>query len=287
MKILVLGATGMLGHKLLQGLSPGHEVWGTVRGQTAQAPEIPGFDRVNLIGEVSAANLGSIRQALEAVTPDVVLNCIGIVKQIDAAKDAITSITINALLPHQLAELCVQTGGARLIHFSTDCVFSGRSGPYRESDQPDATDLYGRSKLLGEVDRPGCLTIRTSIVGRELRRGTGLIDWFVSQRGRQVRGYRQALYTGLTTQAMADVVRMILAFHTGLSGVWQVSADPIDKCSLLDLVNEVYGLDIRIVPDETFHCDRRLDSSHFRTITGWNPSTWQAMVEAMHADPLL
>jgi dTDP-4-dehydrorhamnose reductase len=101
----------MLGHKLLQGLSPGHEVWGTVRGQTAQAPEIPGFDRVNLIGEVSAANLGSIRQALEAVTPDVVLNCIGIVKQIDAAKDAITSITINALLPHQLAELCVQTGG--------------------------------------------------------------------------------------------------------------------------------------------------------------------------------
>jgi dTDP-4-dehydrorhamnose reductase len=287
MKILVLGATGMLGHKLLQGLSPGHEVWGTVRGQTAQAPEIPGFDRVNLIGEVSAANLGSIRQALEAVTPDVVLNCIGIVKQIDAAKDAITSITINALLPHQLAELCVQTGGARLIHFSTDCVFSGRSGPYRESDQPDATDLYGRSKLLGEVDRPGCLTIRTSIVGRELRRGTGLIDWFVSQRGRQVRGYRQALYTGLTTQAMADVVRMILAFHPGLSGVWQVSADPIDKCSLLDLVNEVYGLDIRIVPDETFHCDRRLDSSHFRTITGWNPSTWQAMVEAMHADPLL
>jgi dTDP-4-dehydrorhamnose reductase len=287
MKILVLGATGMLGHKLLQGLSPGHEVWGTVRGQTAQAPEIPGFDRVNLIGEVSAANLGSIRQALEAVTPDVVLNCIGIVKQIDAAKDAITSITINALLPHQLAELCVQTGGARLIHFSTDCVFSGRSGPYRESDQPDATDLYGRSKLLGEVDRPGCLTIRTSIVGRELRRGTGLIDWFVSQRGRQVRGYRQALYTGLTTQAMADVVRMILAFHPGLSGVWQVSADPIDKCSLLELVNEVYGLDIRIVPDETFHCDRRLDSSHFRTITGWNPSTWQAMVEAMHADPLL
>ena len=286
MKILVLGATGMLGHKLLQGLSPGHEVWGTVRCRPAQAPEIPGFDKANLIGEVSAGDLGSIRQALEAVAPDVVLNCIGIVKQIDAAKDAITSIAINALLPHQLAELCAHSG-ARLIHFSTDCVFSGRSGPYRESDQPDATDLYGRSKLLGEVDRTGCLTIRTSIIGRELRRGTGLIDWFVSQRGRQVRGYRQALYTGLTTQAMADVVRMILAFHPGLSGVWQVSADPIDKCSLLELVNQVYGLGVRIEPDETFHCDRRLDSSRFRTITGWSPPSWQAMVEAMHADPLL
>lgn len=286
MKILVLGATGMLGHKLLQRLSVGHDVWGTVRQTVDQASPIPGIGPERLIGEVSATDLAAIGQAVEKVQPDAVLNCIGIVKQIDAAKDAVTSITINALLPHQLGVLCEQAG-ARLIHFSTDCVFSGRAGPYRESDQPDATDLYGRSKLLGEVERPGCLTIRTSIVGRELRRGTGLFEWLFAQRGKEVRGYRHALYTGLTTQAMADVVRMILEFQPGLSGVWQVSADPIDKCSLLELVNEVYALGIRIVPDETFHCDRRLDSGHFRTITGWNPSTWQVMVEAMHADPLL
>jgi dTDP-4-dehydrorhamnose reductase len=276
----------MLGHKLLQRLSIGHEVWGTVRQTLDQVPPIPGIGPEWLIGEVSATDLPAIGQAVERVQPDAVLNCIGIVKQIDAAKDAVTSITINALLPHQLGTLCEQAG-ARLIHFSTDCVFSGRAGPYQESDQADATDLYGRSKLLGEVDRPGCLTIRTSIVGRELRRGTGLFEWFFAQRGKEVRGYRHALYTGLTTQAMADVVRMILEFQPGLSGIWQVSADPIDKCSLLELVNEVYALGIRIVPDETFHCDRRLDSRHFRTITGWNPSTWQAMVEAMHADPLL
>ena len=286
MKIIVLGATGMLGHKLLQRLSVGHDVWGTVREAVDQAPPIPGIGRERLIGEVSASNLATINQAVEQIRPDAVLNCIGIVKQIDAAKDAVTSITINALLPHQLGALCERMG-ARLIHFSTDCVFSGRAGPYRESDQPDATDLYGRSKLLGEVERAGCLTIRTSIVGRELRRGTGLFEWFISQRGKEVRGYRQALYTGLTTQAMADVVRMILEFQPGLSGVWQVSADPIDKCSLLELVDQVYGLDIHIEPDETFHCDRRLDSSRFRTITGWSPPSWQAMVEAMHADPLL
>lgn len=286
MKILVLGANGMLGHKLLQRLTVGHEVWGTVRGNPSAAPQIPGVDPAYLIGEVSALEIESLRRVLETVQPSAVLNCIGIVKQIDAAKDAVTSITINALLPHQLAQLCAQTG-SRLIHFSTDCIFSGRAGPYQETDQPDATDLYGRSKLLGEVDRPGCLTLRTSIVGRELRRGTGLFEWFFTQRGKAVRGYRHALYTGLTTLAMADVVRMVLEFHPGLSGIWQVGADPIDKCSLLELVNRIYDLGIPIDSDETFHCDRRLDSNRFRTLTGWSPPSWEAMVEAMHTDPLL
>jgi dTDP-4-dehydrorhamnose reductase len=286
MKILVLGATGMLGHKLLQQLAQGHEAWGTVRGLAPEAPEIPGFDRDHLLSGVSAASLDSIRLAIAQVRPDAVLNCIGIVKQIDAAKDAVTSISINALLPHQLAAICADAG-ARLIHFSTDCVFSGHGGPYGDADPPDPGDLYGRSKLLGEVDRPGCLTIRTSIIGRELRRGTGLIDWFLAQQGRQVRGYRHALYTGLTTRAMADVVRLLLESHPALSGVWQVSADAIDKYRLLDLVNRVYGLGIRIATDEDFHCDRRLDSSRFRAATGWTPPTWQSMIETMHADPLL
>lgn len=286
MKILVLGSTGMLGHKLLQQLSQDHAVWGTVRAAPQDAPEIPGFEQGRLIGGVQATDLGSIQRALDQVTPDAVLNCIGIIKQIDAAKDAVTSITINALLPHQLTQLCGESG-ARLIHFSTDCVFSGRGGPYREYDPPDPIDLYGRSKLLGEVDQPGCVTIRTSIVGRELRRGTGLLDWFFSQKGGRVRGYRHALYTGLTTRAMADVVRMLLESQPDLSGVWQVSGDPIDKFNLLELVNRVYGLGIHIEPDETFHCDRRLDSSRFREATGWSPPSWQSMIETMHADLLL
>jgi dTDP-4-dehydrorhamnose reductase len=285
-KLLILGATGMLGHKLVQQLSLNHEVWGTVRGTSDAAPAIAGFERERLIGGVAAADLASIQTTIGQVRPDAVLNCIGIVKQIDAAKDAIASIAINALLPHQLAQICDESE-ARLIHFSTDCVFSGHGGPYRQSDPPDPKDLYGRSKLLGEVDRPGCLTIRTSIVGRELRRGTGLFDWFIAQQGGMVRGYRRALYTGLTTQAMATVVRLVLESHPDLSGVWQVSGDAIDKYSLLELVNQVYGLGIRIEPDEDFQCDRRLDSSRFREATGWAPPTWQTMIETMHADPLL
>jgi len=283
-RFLILGATGMLGHKLMQRLTPGHEVWGTVRGPVEQAPGIAGIAAARLIGGVTAADLASIRLAVERVRPEALLNCIGIVKQIDAAKDPVLSIAINALLPHQLADLCA-AAGVRLIHFSTDCVFSGRRGPYRDADPPDPADLYGRSKLLGEVERRGCLTLRTSIVGRELRRGTGLFDWFFSRRGGEVRGYRNALYTGLTTLAMADLVRLLLESHPELSGVWQVSGEAIDKCRLLELVNQVCGLGIRILPDLDFQCDRRLDSSRFRAATGWAPPTWQSMIETMHADP--
>lgn len=276
----------MLGHKLMQRLGQDHEVWGTVRGAPEVAVAIPGVEPERLVGGVEAGDLGSVCRAIDFVAPAAVLNCIGIVKQIDAAKDAIVSIGINSLFPHQLAAICAKRG-ARLVHFSTDCVFSGRAGLYRESDIPDPVDLYGRSKLLGEVDRPGALTIRTSIVGRELQRGTGLFDWFFAQKGGRVRGYRHALYTGLTTGTMADVVRLVLESHPNLSGVWQVSSDPIDKLSLLELVNAVFALGIRIEPDNDFHCDRRLDSSRFRGATGWTPPSWQSMIETMHADPLL
>lgn len=281
----MLGAAGMLGHKLLQSLSRSHAVWGTVRGEPQEAPDIGGFDRDRLLGRVSATDPDSIERALDRIAPDAVLNCIGIVKQIAESKDPIAAISVNALLPHRLADLCVRRG-ARLIHFSTDCVFSGRAGPYRESDPPDPQDLYGRSKLLGEVDRPGCLTLRSSIVGREIQRGSGLLEWLLSQRGGRVRGYRNALYSGLTTLAMAELVGRLLQTHPELCGVWQVSADPIDKYALLCLIDRIYGLGIRIDPDEDFHCDRRLDSTPFRETTGWTPPDWPTMIATMHADPL-
>lgn len=269
----------------MQRLSPGHEVWGTLRGNVSDAPEIQGIDHRSLIQCVPATNPALIRQALDQVGPDIVINCIGIVKQSDEAKNAVVTVGINALLPHQLTQLCGEVG-ARLIHFSTDCVFSGHDGPYCDTDPPDPMDLYGRSKLLGEVESPGCLTIRTSIVGRELKRGRGLFDWFFSQKGGRVRGYRCALYSGLTTLAMAEVVQMLIECHSSLSGIWQVSGDPIDKFSLLELVNKVYRLGIHVEPDETFQCDRRLDSSYFREATNWAPPTWQSMIESMQADPL-
>lgn len=284
MKVLILGASGMLGHKMTQRLDQRFEVWGTVRGDAEKARDFEALASANLIGGVSATELGSIAKALEQVQPQVVVNCVGIVKQLEQAYDPVACITINSLFPHQLAGLCNQQG-IRLLHISTDCVFSGNKGPYRESDNPDPTDLYGRSKLLGEVEAPGCLTMRTSIIGRQLQHGKSLIEWFLSEKGGTVQGYANALYTGLTTLAMSDLVADIIENHPQLDGIWHVSSQAISKYDLLTIVNRVYGLKITVQKDELFHCDRRLDSSRFRQATGFSPPSWDDMISQMHADP--
>ncbi len=278
---MVLGATGMLGHKLLQRLSPTFDTFGTLRGDRTGYPKaLAGYQ---LRMSVSAADIASVARALDDVRPDVAINCIGIVKQLEQAKQAVQTISLNALFPHQLAELCRERG-VRLIHFSTDCVFSGKHGPSAEDDPPDPSDLYGRSKLLGEVGGPGALTIRTSIVGRELARQTGLIEWFISQRGGRIKGYANALYTGFTTCAMADLLTRIIRDFPDLAGVWHVSSEPISKYDLLQIVNRVYGLAISIARDEEFRCDRRLDSSRFRAATGFMPASWDQMISEMRAN---
>ena len=203
--------------------------------------------------------------------------------------DASETIHLNALFPHRLAALC-RAQGSRLVHFSTDCVFAGtgegRRGPlgYREEDPADARDLYGMSKLLGEPAAPGCLVIRTSIVGHELRGWHSLVEWFLSQHGRPVRGFRRALFTGLPTVALAEVVAMALRDFPGLDGVWHVGADAISKHDLLALVSDVYGLSTDLQPDDEFHCDRRLDSTRFRERTGWRPLPWDDLVRLMYDD---
>jgi dTDP-4-dehydrorhamnose reductase len=234
---------------------------------------------------VSAENFDSVIRAIEQVHPDVVVNCIGIVKQDAAAKDAVSSIVVNALFPHRLAHLC-RAAGVRMVHLSTDCVFSGRAGNYSEDARPDATDLYGRTKLLGEVDYDNCLTIRTSMIGRELQGSQGLIEWFLAEAasGRQVRGFKRAVFSGLTTIALAQLIADLLVNQLHLSGVWHVATDAINKFDLLSLVRNVYGLDVEIEPDESFICDRSLDASRFRTTTGFAPPPWREMIEQMQQD---
>jgi dTDP-4-dehydrorhamnose reductase len=280
MNILILGATGMLGHKLIQVLGSQFEVIGTVRREAGFYAGHPILGSMELIGGIDAENFDSIIRLIAQHRPAVIINCIGLIKQLPAGKDPLPSITLNALFPHRLAQLC-QATGTRLIHISTDCVFSGRKGNYLEDDISDAEDLYGRTKFLGEVAYPGCLTLRTSIIGRELSTQSGLIEWFISNQGGVVSGYARAIYTGLTTQVLAELIANILTQHPHLSGLWQVSSAPISKFDLLKLVNQALDLNITLNRDETFACDRSLNSARFRQATGYTPPGWLEMVSQM------
>lgn len=284
MSVLVLGAGGMLGHQLVRRLGARGEAWGTVRSETSSGPAAAVLPADRTVTGVHAERLESVARALEVSGATAVINAIGIVKQADAAREAVPSIAVNALFPHQLAELCAARG-VRLVHVSTDCVFSGARGGYGEDDLPDARDLYGRSKLLGEVDRPGALTLRTSIVGRELAGAQGLFEWFLGQRGQRVRGFSHAIFSGLTTIALADLIGRLLDEQPELHGLWHVSAAPIDKLTLLTLLRDAVGAEIEIEPDDRLVIDRSLDSSRFRAATGWEPPSWPAMLAALAADP--
>lgn len=284
--MLVLGAGGMMGHKLVQRLARDVSVTGTLRGDGEPYRSSPALVSARLRRGVDSEDLATIAAALDECRPAAVINCIGVIKQREGAKDPVEAIAVNALFPHLLVRLCAERS-IRLIHFSTDCVFSGQGGPYRESDAADPTDLYGRTKLLGEVAQEGCLTLRTSIIGRELAHHASLVDWFLAQRGRRINGFARALYSGLTTHAMADVVATLLLRFPGLSGLWHLAAEPISKFALLGIVNEVYGAGVEITRDETFVCDRRLDGSRFSAATGIALPPWRQMIEEMQRDPTL
>jgi len=279
MRILILGGDGMLGHQLLKSLQPRHEVKVTLRQDMAVYDSFGLFSRDNAFTAIDIRSLARLVEVMADFRPDAVINAVGIVKQRADAKESIPSLEINALLPHRLAILCKGIG-ARLIHLSTDCVFSGKKGKYLEIDPSDAEDLYGKTKFLGEVHESNSLTLRTSIIGRELSRHTSLLDWFLAQSG-TVKGYTNAIYTGFTTLEMSRIIEMMLLEHPDAAGVYQVSSDPINKYELLLLIREKLGLNIEIIPDDVFCCDRSLDSSRFRSDFNYIPPTWPAMIEEL------
>lgn len=283
MKVLILGGSGMLGHKLWQVCAERFDTYVTLRQSAEAYAEIGLFDLARVVGNVSVDDFDSVARAVAKVEPEVVVNCIGIVKQDAGAKNPISSISINALFPHRLGQVC-KAAGARLIHLSTDCVFSGSKGNYAENDAPDAMDLYGRTKLLGELTDEGCLTLRTSMIGRELRGAHGLLEWFLNQEGKTVRGFKRAIFSGFTTRALAEIITRIIAGHGQLAGVWHVAAEPITKFDLLSQVKEVYELKINIEPDESFVCDRSLNGERFRQATGLISPTWSDMISALGQD---
>jgi dTDP-4-dehydrorhamnose reductase len=279
MRILILGGDGMLGHQLLRHFGRGHDVRVTLHRDAAAYAGYGLFDPAQCFFGVDVVSRDGLAAIFDASRPDAVINAVGIVKQRDSAKAGIPSIEINALLPHRVVELC-RGAGARLIHVSTDCVFSGNKGNYRETDTPDADDLYGRSKLLGEVNEPPCLTLRTSIIGPELSRKTGLIEWFLAQQG-PIKGYRRAIFSGLTTMELARVIERMLVQFPGVSGLYHVSSDPISKYDLLTRFAKRIGKKIDIVPDDQFQCDRSLDSSRFRREFAYTPPSWDTMIDEL------
>jgi len=295
MKVLVLGGTGMLGHKMFQILRERFpETRCAIRGSKNDGwlKKTGLFCSDAVIDGVNAADFPALQKLLKERQPQVVVNCVGIVKQRAEAKAALPSIAINSYLPHWLANLCAGWGG-RLIHFSTDCVFSGRGAKcatkfaygYREDDPPDAEDLYGKTKYLGEGAAENAITLRTSIIGRELRHYQSLLEWFLSQQGRRIAGFKRALYSGVTTNHLSEVVGDVIQRHPRLSGLYQVTSQTISKYDLLCLLRDAYRLDVEIVPDEIFHCDRSMNGDRFRQATGYVCPPWPELVAQLAKDP--
>lgn len=282
MKILIVGGDGMLGHQLLRQWASRHDVHVTLRKELADYASSRLFRRNNAFTGVNVCSISDVAECIEASSPEAIVNAVGLVKQRPTAQDCILNMEINALFPHQLAFLA-QKIGARVVHFSTDCVFSGKKGDYVETDFPDAEDLYGRTKLLGETHYPHSITLRTSIIGRELSRKAGLLEWVLSQSG-SARGFTRAIYTGFTTLEMARIVERILFHHPNAHGVWHVSSDKITKYQLLCLARKHFDLDTEIVPDDSFVCDRSLLSDRFRSTFHYTPPSWDNMMAELAKD---
>lgn len=281
-RVLVLGVSGMLGNAVFRvfAQSDGYSVMGSARSASVLRL-LPSELREQVVCGVDVENTDSLMRLFALARPNVVINCIGLVKQLAEADDPLAAIPINALLPHRAARLC-DVAGARLIHMSTDCVFAGTRGMYGEQDVSDAKDLYGRSKYLGEVDYPHAVTLRTSIIGHELNSVHGLVGWFLAQQG-PVKGYARAIFSGLPTVELAHVMRDFVIPNADLRGLYHVSAEPINKFELLKLVAQAYGKDIAITPDDNLVINRSLDSSRFREVTGYQPAAWPELVRRMHA----
>jgi dTDP-4-dehydrorhamnose reductase len=278
-KILILGGNGMLGNTLARVLAKNKsfEVFSTLRSMKLTSFFL-GQD-INFLNSADILDDKTLEDIFLHVRPNVVINCIGLVKQKDVSADSILNISVNSLLPHKISKLC-GSYDSRFIHISTDCVFSGRKGNYRESDLPDPTDLYGKSKLLGEVSNPYSLTLRTSIIGHEINTKFGLLEWFLSQ-DNTCYGYEKAIFSGLPTVILSRFIEKVITNHMNLNGVYHVSSKPISKYDLLLLLASAYRKVVEIKPTNEHVIDRSLDCSLISSITGYKPMEWNEMIAIM------
>ena len=273
----------MLGHKLVQVLSEHFDVYATIRTENLNFLKLNLIDEEKVFKNIEVNNFVSVLEVLAIVKPDVIINATGIIKQKPTSKDVIETLNVNSIFPHQLARIASKIN-ARFITFSTDCVFDGKKGNYTELDVPNAEDLYGKSKNLGEVKEPNCLTIRTSIIGRELGTSSSLVEWFLNNRGEKVKGFVNAIYSGFPTVVLAKIIVDIIKDFPGMQGIYHVSSNPINKFELLKLLNKYFEANAEITKFEDFKIDRTLDSSKFRNETGFAPPSWEELVRIMFED---
>ncbi len=283
----MLGGSGMLGHRMFEVLSKCFPTTGTVRDQEGAPLSPAGFfgslEPGSIVRGVDARRFETVERCIEHVSPSHIVNCIGVIRQLPEGSDPVVSIELNSLFPHRLASVC-RMRGIRLIHVGTDCVFSGSRGSYTEADPPDAVDLYGRSKAMGEPVSDGCLTLRTSIIGRELRRTTGLLEWFLSRRNGRVSGYSNAIWSGLTTGALSGVVAEIIRMGSPAEGLFHVASGPLSKYDLLRRIDRALELGIEVIPALEPVEDRSLRPDRFTTQTGIPMPSMDDMISSLRVD---
>jgi len=281
MRILILGASGMLGHKLWSFLPSRFPMtYAAIRGCRDDYKELDLFkDEGRVIEKVDALNFPGLEKVLDKIRPDIVLDCIGVTKRKEKTGDTDIVIALNTLLPHRLAAWGAKNN-AKIINFSTDCVFDGKIGSYTEESAASAADIYGKTKAGGELKDGNTLTLRSSFIGTELSQGSELLEWFLAQSG-IVKGYRNAIYSGFTTLELCRIVQKLLVDFPQARGLYNVSSEPISKFDLLMLIKEKMDLNIEIVPDDNFFCNRSLDSSKFRREFGYTPPSWEKMIDEL------
>ena len=284
MSVLVLGATGLIGNRLVRTLSTDLEVFGTTRQTSFINPKFSSLlKESNWLFNVSPKQLFELEGKIQKIKPNTIVNCLGVTKSKDGVVNLQESILVNSLFPHQLSAMCSESN-IRLIHLSTDCVFSGAKGNYNEADIADPVDIYGKTKNLGELINEYDLTIRTSFVGREISKFANLFEWAIKNRNTRIRCYARAIYSGLTTLALSKIIKIIILEQPDLSGLWHISSEPISKFELLSRLNWELSLNLEIELDETFICDRSLNSELFRKRTQIEIPNWSEMLTDFRKD---
>lgn len=284
-RIIILGVTGMLGHKMWQKFSDRYDsIFAIIRKRKKDFDKYSFLKSDGVVESLDLCDFEKMEKVLSEIRPDIIINCAGVTPRSREAGDETATSTINSLLPHRLLAWGKQNK-AKIIHFSTDCVFDGKTGNYDEKSPLNAYDLYGRTKILGEINDIDALTIRSSFIGRELDSGTELLEWLLSQHGKCVKGYRKAFFTGITTNLLADTVTDIIERFPALHGIYHISSEVISKYDFLQMIRKLYKVDVEIEPDDQFECNRSLNNEKFRQATGFECPNWPQMMATMANDP--